>query len=80
MNLYTVVFYTDENGTPTGVIIDGDVADPQADVLGRAMRKAEELRKAGYRHVTYATENSNMVGQYGVAVVGPDYDWKKRRI
>lgn len=47
--------------------------------LKEALAKAEELRKAGRRHVTISTELAESVTKPGVADVLPGYDWKKRR-
>jgi len=50
-----------------------------------SLKFAEVLRKrqfAGEKisHITLMSENPNSVGKPGVDVVGPDYDWKKRRV
>lgn len=39
------------------------------------------MRREGmqFSHITSSTEYAEMVGQAGVDVTGPDYDWKKRR-
>lgn len=79
LNLSSVVFYLNDEGVPHGFIIEGDLADPQANVLGVAMSKAEEFRKMGYRHVSISTENSMLVGKRGVDVTDETYSWKKRR-
>jgi hypothetical protein len=50
----------------------------------QAMQFMEELRKRqrageGVRFVTMCSEHPDVVGHPGVDVVGPGYDWKKRR-
>jgi hypothetical protein len=52
--------------------------------LSEVLRVSEELRKlrrGGYpiTLITSKSEYADMVGQDGVDVTGPDYDWKKRR-
>jgi hypothetical protein len=52
--------------------------------MTKAMTFMEVLRKiqrAGtdISFVTFCSENPNSVGHPGVAEVGPDYNWKKRR-
>lgn len=48
--------------------------------LGPALKRAEELRRAGWRHVCISTELPDSVGKPGVNdVLPPGYDWKKRR-
>ena len=71
----TVVFYLDEQGKANSVEFSGDAID----VLGPAMKKAEELRQAGFRHVSLSTENSMSVGKPGVDTTDSNYNWKKRR-
>lgn len=43
------------------------------------LRTQRREQSAPISHVTMASENPNSVGQAGVAEVGPDYNWKKRR-
>jgi hypothetical protein len=50
------------------------------DTLKEALNQCEQLRVSGRTFVTMVSENPNSVGQPGVAEVGPNYDWKKRRI
>lgn len=50
----------------------------------QAMKFMEQLRtrqRAGeaVRFVTMSSEHPDLVGHPGVDVVGPDYNWKKRR-
>jgi hypothetical protein len=50
----------------------------------QAMQFMEELRRRqrageGVRFVTMCSEHPDVVGHPGVDVVGPGYDWKKRR-
>jgi len=54
------------------------------DAMTDAMRFMEDLRRrqrAGeaVRFITMCSEHPDVVGHPGVDVVGPDYDWKKRR-
>lgn len=44
-----------------------------------ALKECEKLRECGRSFVTMVSENPDSVGRPGVADVGPDYDWKKRR-
>lgn len=45
-----------------------------------ALALAEQLRKAGHRHVSISSAYENLVGKVGVSDVLPEgYDWKKRR-
>lgn len=62
-------------------LIDGDGA------LELGLARANELRRAGMRHVGLTTENTDLVGSMGVEAVkdgltpdGKPYDWKKRRV
>lgn len=53
--------------------------------LSEALTFSESLRKrrrqgAEISHISISSEDSNIVGQMGVDVTGPDYDWKKRRV
>ena len=48
--------------------------------MGVALNRCQELRNSGRRLVTMASELDDMVGEFGVTEVGPDYAWKKRRI
>lgn len=73
-NLCSIVYYLD-GSEPKMVIFEGDATE----TLGPALQKTQELRQQGYRHVVLSTENSMSVGKPGVDVVGPDYNWKKRR-
>lgn len=55
------------------------------DNLSMALAFCESLRKARrqgapYSAITMVSENPDSVGQAGVDVTGPDYDWKKRRV
>ena len=55
-----------------------------ADELGLALKFCEELRtrrRNGEQisFITLCSEDPNSVGQAGVDVTGPEYDWKKRR-
>lgn len=53
--------------------------------LTEALGFTEGLRKRKYAgenicFITISSELPNVVGKQGVDEVGPDYDWKKRRI
>lgn len=57
-----------------------------SDKLGPALKKAEELRRGGFRHVTISSEMDDCVTKPGVDSIvdgkcpdGVDYTWKKRR-
>lgn len=57
---------------------------PQAQMFGsdemsHAVTYTEEKRKGGFKFVSMAYENPDMVGKQGVDVTGPDYNWTKRR-
>ena len=50
-----------------------------------ALKFSETLRKARREgelidHIVMSCENPDSVGQQGVDVTGPEYDWKKRRV
>jgi hypothetical protein len=52
--------------------------------LKEALEFTEEMRKKqregeSIRFVSFVSENPNSVGNPGVAEVGPEYNWKKRR-
>ena len=47
--------------------------------LAEALKLAEVLRAGGFKYVTMAHENPNMVGKQGVAAPSVDYNWLKRR-
>jgi hypothetical protein len=56
----------------------------EVDDILLALKCAEKHRQrqfAGEKvsHITLMSENPNSVGKPGVDVVGPDYNWKKRR-
>jgi len=48
--------------------------------MTQALNYCQELRNLGRSFVTLCSEQSDMVGEFGVTETGPDYDWKKRRI
>jgi len=53
--------------------------------IADALKYMEVLRKdkregAPIGYITYVSENPDNVTKMGVDVVGPDYEWKKRRI
>lgn len=50
------------------------------DTLREALDECKMLRDSGRSFVTMVSENPDSVGKPGVTDVGPDYDWKKRRI
>lgn len=54
--------------------------------LGPALKRVEQLRRAGHAHVCISSELDDSVGKAGVDAVvngktpdGIDYTWKKRR-
>jgi hypothetical protein len=52
--------------------------------LKEVLEFTESLRKKQregerYKFITFVSENPDQVGESGVAEVGPDYNWKKRR-
>ena len=48
--------------------------------MKEALNYCQEIRNAGRLFVTMCSELPNNVTKMGVAEVGPDYNWKKRRI
>jgi hypothetical protein len=68
--------------------MENDVANSklfESSELSEALSFTESLRKRKYAgeeicFITLSSELPNVVGKQGVDVVGPDYDWKKRRI
>jgi hypothetical protein len=70
-------------------IVGGETSEPHERLFDtgemvQAMQFMEELRKRqrageGVRFVTMCSEHPDVVGHPGVDVVGPGYDWKKRR-
>ena len=68
--MYCVYWFNDKIGFPDCQIWD-DLTD--------ALKFCELQRVAGYKFVTMAIENPNMVGKMGVADVDDNYDWVKRR-
>jgi hypothetical protein len=48
--------------------------------VSEALDRCQQLRNSGNRFVTMASQLEDMVGEFGVAETGPDYNWKKRRI
>jgi len=57
---------------------------PQAQMFGsnemaHAVTYTEEKRKGGFKFVSMAYENPDMVGKQGVASPAADYHWPKRR-
>lgn len=49
------------------------------DAMGDALKFMSERRLDGARFVCMSSENPDSVGKPGVDVVGPDYNWTKRR-
>lgn len=75
MVYWTVV--EDEQHTPQAQLFDSAH-------MGDALTFLEGLRKRrregeDLRFMSMASENPDLVGQLGVDVTGPDYNWKKRR-
>jgi hypothetical protein len=70
-------------------IVDEAAGTPQAQLFDTSEMTAalgfmEELRKRqrageGVRFITMCSEHPDMVGNPGVDVTGPEYNWKKRR-
>jgi hypothetical protein len=70
-------------------IVEGEQHTPNSKLyetseMVQALQFMEQLRarhRAGepVHFVTMASEHPEMVGHHGVDVVGPDYNWKKRR-
>lgn len=58
----------------------GVIGSEEFQDISPALDRCQELRNSGNRFVTMASEIDDMVGEFGVADVGPDYNWKKRRI
>lgn len=78
----TAVYYLDAQGEAQVILFEGTPGD----VLGPALRRAEQLRLAGMRHVCLSSENQQSIGRPGVDAVedgktpdGRDYGWTKRR-
>ena len=69
------VVYWMENGVPAGKVV-ADLKELLS--LTESKRK---LRREGIdiTSVTSSSEYVDMVGEQGVDVTGPDYNWKKRR-
>lgn len=65
----------------------GEVPVPMyetVDDILEALKYAEQIRRRKFNgekvtHITTMCEHPDSVGKPGVDVVGPDYDWKKRR-
>ena len=71
-----MVFWT-ENSVPCGKQFDSAE-------MTEALSFSESLRKRRLQgeeiyFVVLSSENPDCVGQQGVGVTGPDYNWKKRR-
>jgi hypothetical protein len=49
------------------------------DELSDAIKMCEIKRNAGFKFVTMAHDNPNMVGKQGAAAPDANYDWPKRR-
>jgi ligand-binding sensor protein len=47
--------------------------------MTEALNYCQYLRKSNGRFVTMCSEQSDMVGEFGVTEVDEGYDWKKRR-
>ena len=45
-----------------------------------SLRKERREGNTSISHITFISENPDDKTKTGVDVVGPDYDWKKRRI
>jgi len=70
-------------------IVEADTCTPHEQLFDTtemvaAMQAMEALRKRqregeGIRFITMCSEHPDVVGNPGVDVTGPDYNWKKRR-
>ena len=58
---------------------DGHACFQDFEDMTEALNHTQLLRTIGRRFVTMCSEQADMVGEYGVTEVGPDYDWRKRR-
>jgi len=58
---------------------DGDACFQDFEDMSEALARCQLLRSIGRRFVTMVSEPVGMVGEFGVAETGPDYDWRKRR-
>ncbi len=73
------VYWTDyDTGKTLSRLFEDNMVD--------ALNMTNILRQEGHRFVSMATENTDMVGSFGVSAVvdgklpnGEDYTWKKRR-
>ena len=82
MNTVYRVYWSEET-TRDDVAVQ--FANYEAHQMSKALRFTEvlrERRRNGERidHIVMSCENPDSVGQQGVDVTGPEYDWKKRRI
>lgn len=82
--MYVVYWSTISGGSPetSHRFTHSDIF--QSSEMGLALKKTEDLRKrklAGEDicFISLVSENPDCVGQMGVDVTGPDYNWMKRR-
>ncbi len=76
----TIMVFWLKDGNPQSKLFEHDQ-------LVFALQKAEELRRAGARHVCISSEHPDCVTKAGVDAVtdgktpdGESYNWKKRRL
>ena len=60
--------------------VGGAIGSETFQDISEALNRCQQLRNSGNRFVTMASQLEDMVGEFGVAETGPDYNWKKRRI
>lgn len=71
------IYWTDDQGPKS--------QDFGSNEMMQALKFSEGLRQKKYagediNFIVMSSENPDCVGKQGFDVVGPDYDWKKRRI
>jgi len=71
------MIYWTENSVPNSQLFESDK-------MSEALKFSESIRQRKYAgenigFIVMSSENPNCVGKQGFDVVGPDYDWKKRR-
>lgn len=71
------IYWTEDGVVKSKIFNHGELGDVLdfSENLRRRRREGSDIC-----FITISSENPNMVGQLGVDVTGPDYDWKKRRI
>ena len=71
-----MIYWTEES-VPKSQLFDSDK-------MMESLKFSEALRQCKYAgenigFIVMSSENPDCVGKQGFDVVGPDYDWKKRR-